>query len=372
MALARGAVAPYDAAGMRIAAINRTILSARIASLAAAVGLAASTASAQAPAPNAVALAPPAKMPALPPARIDDTLAVGGEEIDARKLRTRMTVEVKVNDTGPYRFVVDSGADSSVVGERLAAALKLKPGQPTMLNGITDTQLVNRVFIDELELGPTQLYNLEVPVLKERDIGAAGMLGLDALVEQRLMLDFEKRQISVDDAATPAARMDGEIVVRARLQRGQLILTHVKAGTTSVDAVVDTGSEITIGNTHLRDLLIRKGSRQFTKIGVVGVTGTQIELEVARVDVLKLGSITLRNVPVAFADIPPFAVFGIDKQPALLLGTDVMEVFRKVQLDFRERRVRFQLRKCEAVVRLSTNSNFGSRLSTDNAATCGR
>jgi len=332
----------------------------------------AAAAQTQATAPPGNALAPPAKMPELPPARIDDTLAVGGQEIDARKLRTRMTVEVKVNDTGPYRFVVDSGADSSVVGERLAAALKLKPGQPTMLNGITDTQLVNRVFVDELELGPTQFYNLEVPVLKERDIGAEGMLGLDALVEQRLMLDFEKRQISVDDAATPAARMDGEIVVRARLQRGQLILTQVKAGAVPVDAVVDTGSEITIGNSKLRDLLIGRGSRKFTKIGVVGVTGTEIELEVARVDVLKLGSITLRNVPIAFADIPPFAVFGIDDQPSLLLGTDVMEVFRKVQLDFRDRRVRFQLRKCEAVVRLSTNTNFGSRLTTDNEATCGR
>ena len=77
-------------------------------------------------------------------------------------------------------------------------------------------------------------------------------------------------------------------------------------------------------------------------------------------------------VPVAFADIPPFAVFGIDDQPSLLLGTDVMETFRRVQLDFRERRVRFQLRKCAQVVRISTTGNYASRLSTDNEATCRR
>ena len=64
-------------------------------------------------------------MTPLPPAVIDDTLAVTGEEIDARKIRTRMTVEVNINGQGPYRFLVDSGADSSVVGIRLAQELQL-------------------------------------------------------------------------------------------------------------------------------------------------------------------------------------------------------------------------------------------------------
>lgn len=315
---------------------------------------------------------PPTKMPPLPPATFDESLAIGGEDIDARKLRSRMTVEVRVNDTGPYRFVVDSGADSSVVGERIATALNLRPGQPTVLNGITDSQLVDRVFIDELELGQTMLYDLEVPVLKERDIGAEGMLGLDALVEQRLMLDFEKRHVSVDDALTPETRMDGEIVVRARLQRGQLILTRVRADKVAVDAIVDTGSEISIGNSHLRARLFKKGSRDFTVVKVTGVTGTTIDLELVIVPILKLGPLTLRDVPVAFADIPPFEAFGIDDRPSLLLGTDVMEVFRRVQLDFKERRVRFQLRKCDQVVRLRTASRFASRIQSESEMSCSR
>lgn len=315
---------------------------------------------------------PPPRMPTLPPAQIDDALAIGGDEIDARKLRTRMTVQVRINDTGPYRFVVDSGADTSVVGERIAQSLSLRPGRPTMLNGITDSQPVQRVFVDELELGPSRLFDLEVPVLEEGNIGAEGMVGLDALVQQRLMLDFEKRQISVDDGRRKDTRMDGEIVVRARLQRGQLILTQVMANKVPVDAIIDTGSEISIGNAKLRDALMLKNPRQFQTITVVGVTGTPAELQLIRVSQLKLGSITLRDVPIAFADIPPFAVFGIDDQPSLLLGTDVMETFRRVQLDFRERRVRFQLRKCAQVVRISTTGNYASRLSTDNEATCRR
>ena len=58
-----------------------------------------------------------ARMRPLSTAELDDTLAIGGTEIDARKLASRMTVQVRVNGTGPYKFVVDSGADTSVVGE---------------------------------------------------------------------------------------------------------------------------------------------------------------------------------------------------------------------------------------------------------------
>ena len=87
------------------------------------------------------------------------------------------------------------------------------------------------------------------------------------------MLDFEKRLIKAEDAREPAKFMDGEIVVTARRRRGQLILTQVSAAGLPVEAVVDTGSEITIGNLALRDKLIRGNRRKFVKVDHVGVTG---------------------------------------------------------------------------------------------------
>ncbi len=309
------------------------------------------------------------QMPRPTTAELDDTLAIGGEDIDARKVRTRMTVAVAINGVGPYRFVVDSGADTSVVGERLARFLKLPSGTPILLNGVTESARVNRVLVDSLVLGPTSVFDLELPVLNDADIGGEGIIGLDALVEQRLMLDFEKRTISVDEASRPAPRLDGEIVVTARLKRGQLILTQVRAGKTPIEAVVDTGSELTIGNTALRDQLLRKSPDSFETIEAVGVTGTRVTFQVGRIPKLKLGSITFEDVPIAFADIPPFKVFGIADQPALLLGTDLMENFRKVSLDFRARKVRFQLRRCGASgILLSTSRSYGVRLTSDKTA----
>jgi hypothetical protein len=307
-------------------------------------------------------------MPPLPPAAIDNNLAIGGEDINARKVSTRMTVEVNINGRGPYRFLVDSGADISVVGLRIARDLQLPVGTPVILHGTTASAEVDRVLVDELALGQSRIKNLELPALREDDLGGEGLIGIDALVEQRLMMDFEKRLIKAEDARQPAKYLDGEIVVTARRRRGQLILTQVTAAGLPVEAVIDTGSEITIGNIALRNRLIRGNRRNFVTVIATGVTGVSKELQLAKIAELRLGSVTLRDVPIAFADVPPFTVFGLSKEPALLLGTDLLETFRRVSLDFRARKVRFQLRKCGTTgVTISTSTEFWStRLSSGN------
>jgi hypothetical protein len=257
-----------------------------------------------------------------------------------------------------------------VIGERVARALALPAGTPILMNNMTDSGQVQRVRLNELQFGSATIPDLHLPVLRERDLGAQGMIGLDALVEQRLMMDFEKRVISVDDARRPAPRFDGEIVVTARMRRGQLILTEARAVGHPVDAVIDTGSEITIGNLALRDRLIRRNRDKFVTVGVTGVTGVTVDMQLATIAELKLGPVILRNVPIAFADLPPFEVFGIDRQPALLLGTDLMENFRKVSLDFKARKVRFQLRKCSEGIVIRTSTQGATRLSSQTREAC--
>jgi len=317
---------------------------------------------------------PPSNIPPLPPASIDNALAIGGQDIKARKDETRMTVDVRVNSRGPYRFLVDSGADSSVVGTRIARELNLPPGTPAILNSMTARTRVDRALVDEISLGTTTIRNLQLPVLLERDMGSDGIIGIDALVEQRLMLDFEKRLIKVEDARRPATMVRGEIVVTARRRRGQLILTQVSAAGRSLKAVIDTGSEITIGNLKLRDALIRGNRDKFVPIEATGVTGVKIKMQLALVDELRIGKVTLRNVPIAFADAPPFQLFGLSEEPALLLGTDLLDTFRRVSLDFRARKVRFQLRRCgSSGVMIGTSpASFTRILSGDDGEVCRR
>ena len=315
----------------------------------------------------------PTTLPPLPPAAIDDKLSIGGDDVNARQVETRMTVEVQVNGRGPYHFVVDSGADTSAVGLRVARDLQLPLGKPAILNAVTDRNIVDRVKVASLAFGPSSIHDLEVPALREADLGGDGMIGIDALVRQRLMMDFENRLIKVEDASRPEPHYTDEIVITAKLRHGQLILTQVRAGGLSLNAVIDTGSEISIGNLALRDKLLK--SNRSTKVWTVaatGVTGKTVDLQLGTIRELRVGSISLHNVPIAFADVPPFNVFGLADEPALLLGTDILETFRRVSLDFRARKVRFQLRRCqdEGIILSTAPTDFFTKLRATQAEAC--
>jgi hypothetical protein len=283
----------------------------------------------------------------LPPAAIDNNLAIGGQDLKAREVDTRLSVDVDVNGSGPYHFMVDSGADSSAIGIGVAHALDLPLGTPAVVNSTTGRNVVDRVKVRELTVGPTSIRNVELPALREADLGGDGLIGIDALAQQRLMMDFEKRVIRVEDTRTPIEILPGDIVITAHRRRGQLILTQVRAGGIRLNAIIDTGSEVTIGNSALRDKLLRRNPNQFWTVAATGVTGQTVQLQMAKVSELVLGPVTLNDVPIAFADVPPFKLFGLADQPALLLGTDLLETFRRVSLDFSSRKVRFQLRRCQ-------------------------
>lgn len=335
--------------------------------------LAASPAAAQDTSEKATQAAQTNRLPDLPPAEFDETLSIGGDEIEARQLRSRMTVEVNINGTGPHRFVVDSGADTSVIGRKLAAELGLPGAEPVLLHSMTESTVVDRAQVDTLELGPSTVSNLELPVLKEAYIGGDGMIGLDALVEQRLMLDFDERIITVEDRyEDPVDFGPNEIIVTGRLRRGQLILTEVSAQGHEVDAIIDTGTEVTIGNLALKEELVRSGNRRDQTFEIFGVTGARAEIEFAIIRNLKMGPITFSNVPIAFADVPPFDVFGINDKPSLLLGTDLMETFRRVSLDFADRKVRFQLKKCGSQFARVRTVKHATRLRAQAASACER
>lgn len=322
--------------------------------------------------PGPAPATPPNVLP-LPPAKFDPTLDIGGDELKARKVETRLTVPVLVNGRGPYHFIVDSGADTSVVGLRIARGLELPLGTPAVLNSMIARNVVDRVKVDQLTLGPTTVRNLQLPALSEADMGGDGMIGIDALVEQRLMLDFERRMIKVEDARVPVRPMPGEIVVIGRRYRGQLILTQVRAAGISLEAVIDTGTQITIGNLALRDRLVRRRKARLETVPVIGVTGETATLELATIPELRLGPVVLHDVPMAFADLPPFRMFGLADEPALLLGTDLLESFRRVSLDFRARKVRFQLKRCrpQGVV-VATSPQTFTRISATAPDACGR
>ncbi|MCU0891681.1 MAG: retroviral-like aspartic protease family protein, partial [Sandarakinorhabdus sp.] len=180
-----------------------------------------------------VAASPAAVPPALPaataliaPATIDENLEITGEALAAEQRRKRLFIEVRVNDDGPHRFLVDSGADRSVVSDSLAARLALPAGDSVRLQGMAGAVNVATVEVSALALGQSEVGPLKTPALSAQHLGADGLIGIDALADQRLMLDFDKRTVTVQDSRQPHVATDGEILVTAKRRKGQLIITQ--------------------------------------------------------------------------------------------------------------------------------------------------
>ncbi len=281
------------------------------------------------------------------PAVIDDKLEVTGEALRIRQASSRVTLAVTIDDHGPFQFLVDSGADRSVIGAGLAQRLALPSGGAIKLNDMAGESSVATVLIRRLSAGSNEILNIRAPALAEANIGAQGIMGIDALREQRLSMDFERRTITLQDPrrAEPSAGGSDEIVVTARRRRGQLILTEVNIGRIPLSGVIDTGSQVTLGNTALfRKIFARRSAPTVTPIELISVTGQVVTAQMAHVPEVRIGRLVLHNVPIAFSDVAPFRLFGLADEPALLLGSDVLESFRRVSLDFKYRKVRFVLR----------------------------
>ncbi len=94
-----------------------------------------------------------------------------------------MTVAIHVNGAGPYGFVVDTGANQSVISSELALQLSLPTGPNAPLNGVAGIQASSPNHQQPLlsEVGKRLLPGQTLSVLPQAGIGGAGMLGLDAI-----------------------------------------------------------------------------------------------------------------------------------------------------------------------------------------------
>jgi len=256
----------------------------------------------------------------------------------------RMTVATHVNGAGPFSFTIDTGAARSVVSDRLASRLSLPLGKAVTIYGIDGPSPASTVVVGSLRIGARERTNIAAPVLPERSLGSSGFLGIDALKDERVLMDFKRNRVTIAQSAREA--MEGEtgvIVVTGRSRFGQLILTDARVGGIKVRAIIDTGAQNTIGNLPLQRMMAKRGAPPGQKTAIVGVTGAELPAEATSIRRITIGGIELNHMPIAYADVQTFRLFGIDDKPAILVGMDVLRMFERVAVDFKEREVRFRV-----------------------------
>lgn len=284
----------------------------------------------------AASTAPAQESPAPTPMPTGEDLAFGVAS------DTRMTVPVQIAQAGPFRFVIDTGAQRTVISRELASTLQLADGPAVRLTAMTGASMVETVLIPSISVSTLGGKAIDAPLLEARNLGAAGLLGVDTLQGHAIGIDFERKVMSVTPSHRRGSRpplLPDEIVVRAKSLLGQLVVTDAYCNGVRVRVVIDTGSAISMGNEALRRRVAMR-AKPGQPILLTSVTGDSLTVPYSTIESVTFGGVSINQLPIAFADVPPFHQLGLDDKPAILLGMDALRLFRRVNIDFANRELR--------------------------------
>ena len=254
----------------------------------------------------------------------------------------RMTVPVLLSGQGPYRFLVDTGADRTAISRELAKKLNLAAGDNASLHSVTGVSTISTATVPTLQLTRKKIHGINAPLLESANMGADGILGVDSLRSQRILFDFETDTMSIVPSATPDFTVEpGTIVVQGTRRNGRLVVTEATANNRPIIVVIDTGSQVSIGNAALKRALLKtKLLGPSSQVELLSVTGDRIMGEYMFIRELQIGGVGLKDLAIVFADAHTFKQLKLDQKPALLLGMNAMRAFKKVSIDFASRKLR--------------------------------
>lgn len=259
----------------------------------------------------------------------------------------RVLAPVMVNGQGPFRFILDTGANRSVLSPRVAEQLNLVPSadRPIGVHGVTGSAVLPAVDIETLQAGDLVIVrNRRMPVLSESVLADAdGILGIEGLSSARLDIDFAEDRVTISKSrGQPAAA--GMLTIPVTVRHGGLLMTRAWVGRQRVMAILDTGAERSLGNLALRRALQlapdEPGEHRTTS--VMGATPEVGEGTSLVAPAVRIGDAELRSLEVTFADLHVFRIWGLEDQPALLIGMDLLGSVRRLVIDYRRREIQIQ------------------------------
>lgn len=251
----------------------------------------------------------------------------------------RVVASVMIDGKGPFRFVVDTGANYSTISPRLAGVLRLTPSieQAIRVIGITGTAQVASVPIEKMQAGALVIEHTRFPVIWASVMaGADGILGAAGLAEDRLLVDFRHNKVVITRAHGDSVPWGFTRVWATRLDGGLLSVAGT-VGNVPVHAIIDTGSQHTLGNLALYQALYarERGKGKYLAADVYGATKQLGSGKLQMAPTIDLGAIKVAGVALVFGDFHIFKVWDLTSQPAIILGMDVLGTVNAFSIDFR-------------------------------------
>jgi hypothetical protein len=249
----------------------------------------------------------------------------------------RIWAPVLINDQGPFRLVLDTGASNSAVIAPVAAALglPLNTDQVVMLRGVTGAREVPTISIDSLVVGDLELRSKRLPIVIDALGGAEGVLGTEGLQDKRIFIDFRHDKITIFRSHAERAP-PGFVTIPISIVNGLLLVADIRIGPLRAKAIIDTGGQGTLANLPMRDALATRLRPEDVRADEI----TGATLDVQRGDriimpPIKIGDLTIRGAHITVGDMYIFQHWKMTREPALLIGMDVLGLLDTLIIDYR-------------------------------------
>jgi aspartyl protease len=219
----------------------------------------------------------------------------------------QMIVAVTINHSGPYDFLLDTGAQFTMVDPSLAADLHLgtKGLVPVAGTGFQTTSSV--VQLDRLQVGPYAVARLEALEFNVQNIrpynpSVRGILGEDFLQEFDMLIDNAHRVLCLDSSTILRSEVRGSRIAletaseTERVPANSLILAvRLSDGTRPIRLKLDSGANAPV----LYDAAQFKPIELFMagSLRGTGANGLQISYIALPPQDVKIGRLQLTNIP---------------------------------------------------------------------------
>ena len=280
----------------------------------------------------------------------DPTPAAAGTEAAETHFRNSVAfIRGHIGDSGPYWFLIDTGASRSALDLSVARSLALENGSPTRVEGSAGTIDAETVRLPELRLAgnvvaraiePT-VYDLSGSLAPE---GAtiAGIIGYDLLKDFALTIEPRTGFVALASNPEPFLREGGQVVpftLDNNIPRVRATIDGM-----GLDLRLDTGASIGPGPTLFVNVTqaffdrLRSADpslQPYTHFTASG-TGGEIRLPVVRGRTLRLGGLHLGEPHVIVQ--PPVGYFGRPEAVGFL-GSYSLQGLSRFIVDYPRRRL---------------------------------
>src|SRR3984957_126836 len=226
--------------------------------------------------------------------------------------RSRIIVPLVINHTGPYEFLLDTGAGSMIVDPALATELHLKTQGSAEVVGVGFNTHTSFAYLDLLEAGSHSVANRPVVVqdlqpFQTPDLHFRGILGGDFLGHFDVLMDYARSMLCLDDtkvmqAAVKAAHI--ELVTQpqapneAPLTTLLIIPVHLSGfGGRVLLLTLDSGANASFLFNHVVDLA--PGLRQTGQRDGYGADGVKRGFSILPPQSMQIGSFNIQQVSFA-------------------------------------------------------------------------